>query len=107
MAYGQVLELMKREYDSESRQLQVQCTLECLSLDAFMSVRSLRTYSDGLTKLFEHFELLTPQCPPGFRSDQNKIRFLRKAVLSCEWAFAPIRNIDSHRYKCHSFVSRP
>ena len=119
MAYGQaaprpshernqppeVVDLMKREYDSDSRQLQIQSTLECLNLDAFMSVRSLTTHSDGLTKLVEHHELLTPQCPPGFRSDENKIRFLRKAFLSCEWALAPIRNIVSHRYKFHSFVT--
>ena len=44
MAYGQVVELMKREYDSDSRQLQVQSTLECLNVDAFMSVRSLTAH---------------------------------------------------------------
>ena len=43
--------------------------------------------------------------PPGFRSDENKIRFLQEPVISCEWALAPIRNIISHHYKFHSFVT--
>ena len=51
MAYEHVVQLMRREYDSDSRQLQVQSTLECLNLDTFMSTRSLNTHSDGLTKL--------------------------------------------------------
>ena len=45
------------------------------------------------------------QRPTGFRSDENKILFLRKAVISCEWALSPIRNIVFHRYKFHAFVT--
>lgn len=73
MFYDQVVELMKREYDSDSRQPHFQYTLECINLDAFMSTRSLTTHADGLSKLVEYFELLTPQYPPAFRSDENKI----------------------------------
>ncbi len=99
MSYDEVRELMKLEYDSDSRQLQVHSTLENLRLDVFMATRSLTTESEGLTKLVEHIEQLVPQCPSGFRSDENKTRFLRKAVLGFDWALAPIRNIVSHRYK--------
>ena len=70
-----------------------------------MSTRSLTTHPDGLTRLVEYLELLTPQCPPGIRSDENKIRFLRKALLSYEWGLSPIRNIVSHRYTFHAFFT--
>ncbi len=70
-----------------------------------MVTRSLTTESEGLTKLVEHIERLVPQCPPGFRSNENKIRFLRKAVLGFDWALVPIRNIVSHRYKFNAFVT--
>lgn len=105
MSYDEIAELMRRKYDSDSRQLQIQSTLECLNFDTFMSEKSLASHSEGLAKLVEDIEQLTTQCPQGFRSDANKIRFLRKAVLHCEWALAPIRNIVSHRYEFHSFVT--
>ena len=105
MAYGQLIELLKRECDSDSRQLQIHSTLEYLNLDAFMFVRCPTTHSNGLTKLVEHLEQLTPQCSPGFRSDEDKIRFLVKSVLSFEWSLNHIRNIVSHCYKFHLFVT--
>ena len=69
VSYNQVCELMNREYDSESRQLQVHSTLDGLNLDVFMSAQSLTTHSEVLNKIVGQIELLTPQCPPGFRSD--------------------------------------
>ena len=105
MTYEEISEAMKREYNSDSRQLQVQSTLEGLRLDSFMAANSLSTESEGLNKMVEYIERLAPQCPPGFRSNENKIRFLRSAVLGYEWALAPIRNIVTHRYKFNAFVT--
>eukprot|EP00171_Calliarthron_tuberculosum_P022283 IDg22283t1 len=51
MTYEQVLDTMKKEYNSDSRQLQVQSTLEGLKLSSFMASHSLASESDGLTKL--------------------------------------------------------
>eukprot|EP00171_Calliarthron_tuberculosum_P023610 IDg23610t1 len=75
--YEQLECLMKTEYDSDSRQLQ----------------------------MVEKIHRLTPQCPAGFRADENKLRFLRSAVISHDWALAPIRNIVTHRYKFNAFVT--
>lgn len=60
---------MKREYDRESIQMQIKSILEGLNLEAFIPTRSPTTYSERLTKIVEHIELLTPQCPAGFRSE--------------------------------------
>ena len=58
MTYDEVAEMMRREYDSDSRQLQVQNKLECINLETFMADNSLTTHTQGLTKLVEEIELL-------------------------------------------------
>ncbi len=70
-----------------------------------MTAHSLATESEGLKRIVEHIERLTPQCPVGFRSDENKIRYLRSAVLGYEWSLTPIRSIVTHGYKLHGFVT--
>ncbi len=105
MSYVQVADMMRKEYDSDSRQLQVQSRLEGLKLDSFMLEETISTTSTGLNKLEDLIERLTPQCPVGFRSDENKTRYLRSAVIGHEWAIAPIRSIVTHRYKFHGFVT--
>ena len=84
MTYEEIFEKIQREYNSDSRQLQVQSTLEGLRLNTFISIHSLTSESEGLNKMVEYIERLAPQCPPGFHSDENKIRFLRSAVLGYE-----------------------
>lgn len=51
---------MKGEYDSDLRQLQVKSTLEGLKLESLMSSHSLSSVPEGLAKLVEHIEQLTP-----------------------------------------------
>ncbi len=103
MSFENAAAMMKREYDSDSCQLQVQSSLEWLKLSSFMSAHSVSTESEGLSKIVEHSEKLTPQCPDGFRSHENKIRYLRSAVLGSEWALTSIRSI--HGYKFHGFFT--
>ena len=62
------------------------------------------TESDGLDKLVDFIEDLTPTCPPAFRSDHNKIDFLRRAVPPFPWAKQPIKQIASAQYKFDDFV---
>ncbi len=68
-----------------------------------MAAHSLATEYEGLKRIVEYIERLTPQCPVGFRSHENKIRFLCSAVLGYEWALTPIRRIVTHGYKFHGF----
>jgi len=46
----------------------------------------------------EKINSLAPQCPTGFRSDENKLRFLRNAVLTEPWASQAISQITTSRF---------
>ena len=105
MSFDDMAEMMVKEYNSDARQLQVQGTLEILRLDKYMTEHEITDVSDGLTKIVNLIENLTPQCQPQFRSDSNKIVYLRKAVLGHEWAKGPISNIISSRYSFNGFVT--
>lgn len=83
---------------------EVQSTLECLKLNISLPERSVTAHSHGLNMLVEHIELQNPQCHRCFRSDDKNIRFLRKAVLGCEYALVRIRHIVCHQYKFTTFV---
>eukprot|EP00171_Calliarthron_tuberculosum_P004009 IDg4009t1 len=104
-SFDDVVTLMMGEYNSDSRQLQVQSSLENLRLSKFMAEKEISSLSDGLNKMVEHIECLTPQCPLGFRGDSNKVKFLRSAVLKFPWARVPISNVVSQGYKFNAFVT--
>ncbi len=77
-----ICDRMRQEYHSDSRQLQVQNSLETLKLTTFMEERDITSVSEGLTKLVDYIERLVPQCPQGFREDKHKILYLAKRSLS-------------------------
>ncbi len=58
-----------------------------------MSAHSISTESEGLKKIVDHIDKLTRQGPVSFPSDENKICYLRSAVLGFEWSLTPIRSI--------------
>ena len=105
MAFEQLANMMIREYNSDARQLHVQGILEGLRLRKFMVEHEITNVSEGLTKLINIIEELTPQCQPEFRTNAHKISFLRKAVLGYEWAKGPISNIITSRYTFNAFVT--
>lgn len=96
---------VKREYDSDSRQLQVQSTLERHNLRTFMNEYSLTSFSTGLSQIVEQIERLTPQCSVGFRSDENKKLLLRGAVVSYDWVHNPWQSMTSNGYDFKAFVT--
>ena len=105
MSFEDMGNMMLREYNSDARQLHVQGILEGLRLKKLMEENGITNISEALTKIINLIEELTPQCQPQFRSDANKISYLRKAVLSYEWAKGPISNIITARYTFNSFVT--
>eukprot|EP00171_Calliarthron_tuberculosum_P000682 IDg682t1 len=60
------LDASQKEYHSDSRQLQVQSNLETLRPAKFMEENDISSVSDGLSKIVDYIERLTPQCPPGY-----------------------------------------
>ena len=105
MTFEQMADMMVKEYNSDARQLQVQGMLETLRLDKYMAEHDISSHSEGLTKLVDVIERLTPQCQPQFRSDANKINYLRKAVLGFNWSMTPIGNIITAKYTFNGFVT--
>lgn len=81
MSYHSITKMMKKEHGSPTRQATVQSELETLRLSSLMKKKGLTDVSLGLEKLTIKINLLSPQTPPSFQSDEHKIRTLRRAVL--------------------------
>lgn len=58
MNFADAATIMKHEYDSDSRHLQVQSSLEWIHLEIFMEARSITMESEGLNKIVEQIERL-------------------------------------------------
>ena len=56
MSFGEMASMMLKEFNSNSRQLQAQGTLEALRLDKFMAENNINTISEGLTKIVDLIE---------------------------------------------------
>ncbi len=59
MDFETICARMRKEYHSDSRQLQVMSTLETLRVTKFMQERGITSVSEGLTKLVDYIERLT------------------------------------------------
>ena len=106
MEFDEMASLTIREYNSDACQLQVRGRLETLRLRSYMHENNLTDVSEGLSKLVEQIDDLSPQCRPSFRSDANKIEFLRKAVAEFEdWSRLPIQNIMFRQFSFNGFVT--
>ena len=105
MSFDEIARIMIREYNSDARQLSLQGMLETLRLEKYISEHNISNHSVGLTKVFELIDRLMPQCQPQFRSDPNKINYLRNAVIGLNWVVIPIGDIISAKYSYTSFVA--
>lgn len=70
-----------------------------------MKEHDISSYSEGLTKIVDHIETLVPQCPLHYRDERDKLRFLRRAVLTHNWAQHSVQNIVTSRYTFNQFVT--
>lgn len=106
ISYDEKAQTMLQEYVSDACQLQVKGTLETLRPRTFMTDKNINDVSEGRTKIVEHINAMTPQCPPDFRSDTHKIDYLRRAVTEFQsWSRFPIQNIISQRQFFNRFVT--
>lgn len=110
MTYSEKARRTLCEYTGDARQLQVKWTLEPLRLRSFMKEKEVTDITEGLTKLFDHINALTPQCPFDFWSDAHIADYLRKVVTEDQsWSRIPIQNIKSQGYcfnKFHKLIKR-
>ena len=98
MDYDQIVMIMRMEFNSNARQVQVQNALENLRPYRFMTKKDINSVSNGLNKIVNHIEKLTSQCPPDFRQEPHSIRYLRNAVKQYSWSKIAISNIVTLSY---------
>ena len=95
MSYEQLVEVMKKGFDNNARQLAIELKLENLTLEKVMKDSDIIDANMGLTKLTDKINFLFPQIPIQSQFPKKKVRFLRKAVLEQDWAKASIAQIVS------------
>lgn len=72
---------MRREYNSETKMLQIQPEMDSVHFQSFMTKKNISESPQGLTRLVERINALVPQFPEGFGCDAHKTRYLRRAVM--------------------------
>lgn len=105
MSYPELVALMVKEFDSDARQLQVQSDLAVLRFGVFVAANNITADSAGLTAIVNEINHLVPQCPPEFRSQSNKMRFLRTAVRDVHWAYQPVSQLTTQKCTFNAFVT--
>lgn len=104
LSFEELADVMLYEYHSYARSLAIQFELKILTIKQFMADHEI-TDDAGMTKIVEHTDSLTPKFPPNFRTEINKIRFLRHAVLMKPWADKAVGKIISAIYIFNAFVT--
>ena len=103
--FNQIKSIMQRRYSSDTRKVQIQSEMDSLDLRAFMEKNQITDYAYGLSKLIDHIYALSPQLPQGFNDDAHKTRYLRRAVMSQDWAQTAISHIATSKYSLIQFVT--
>lgn len=87
--------MVKKEFDSLTRQETIQSELEGIRLQSFMDRNEISDQAEGMEKFFAEINNLNPQAPPSILNDVQKTRYLRRALLGVTWAKGPISRIYS------------
>lgn len=103
--FDEIASMMNREFNSNSRQVQVYGKLSTLRIEIAVTEYALSSFSDALTKIVTITEAMTPQCPPHFRSEPHEITYLWNAFLGQQWARTPISNIVTAQDTFNGFVT--
>ena len=59
---------------------------------------------EGLERIVEYLNNITPLLVEGFHTESNKIRYLRNAVLGKKWATTKLKNISIIQYTLDQLV---
>ena len=89
---GGAVHRIQNHFNGVDKQQRIKAELSTLTLDSFTR-KNHGNLREGLAELATYITNRTPQCPPNFRSEQNKIDFLRQAVIGNDWAKNVLCNI--------------
>ena len=104
MGFGDIAMKMRRHYNSDARKLSLQSEMDSLDLATFMQKHEITDFSMGLKRLVDSVNGLAPQLFHGFGDGKHKIRYLRRAVMSFDWARNPLSQITTSQYSFDQFV---
>ena len=88
--FANAVKAVYQHFNSEDVQQRTKLELSELSFDSFVEKNGSK--AKGLSALANHIRTRTPQCPPGFQSEANKIDFLKRAVKHQTWAAHVLTN---------------
>ena len=106
ITFTEMEKVMRDEFESDARRLHVNMALRGLKVERVMSENeNVVDGSDALNWLVKCINNLKPQFPEGFRSQDNKIQFLRHADIGIEWASQAISQITTSKYSFKGVIS--
>ena len=74
MSSQEIVTIMRRQYSSETRKLQIQSEMDSLDLSVYMHNNDIKNARIGLSRIIEPINSLDPQLPAGFGDDAHKNR---------------------------------
>lgn len=84
MSFNEMSGIMGMECVSDAHQTQIKGTLETLLLRNSTKETEITDLSEGLMRMVDYINELSPQCLPDFRPESHKIDHLRKAVTELQ-----------------------
>ena len=91
---GGAIAKIRDHFNGADKQQRIKAELSSLTLEYFIR-RNNGSIRDGLGALATYITNRVPQCPPSFRSEQNKVDFLRQSVIGHDWARNVLCRINS------------
>lgn len=105
MSYEDISKFLLAQYNSNSRQIQVRRMLDTMRINTFMSEKGITSEQEALTTMISSIDFMVPQCPPAFRANANKIRFLRQAIIRQSWATHAVTKVDAGGVSWRQFTT--
>lgn len=97
---------MLNDKNSYAGQMRVKGKLDTFQLKWFMEEDEIADVSDGHSRMVTCIDEIVPQCHPDFRSDEQKISYIRRAVAERkEWSAIPLKRITSGKLSFNGFVA--
>ena len=105
MNYSQIVAIMRRHYNSDTRKLHLQSEMYSIKLASFMDKNHITGHPTGLSRLIDRINAVAPQSLMNFWDDGHKSRYLIRAVMRFDWAQQPIAQRSTARYTFSQFIT--
>ena len=105
MPFQEIVTIMRRQYSSETRKLQIQYEMYSLDLTVCMHNNDIKNARIELTRIIDRINSPAPQLPAGFGDDAHKNRYIIRAFMGQDWAQTPISHIAMSRYSFVQFIT--